>query len=69
MTRRDYVLIAAAMLKSKPDDFEYNVIRWPYETQWLFDCDTLANALASDNDAFDKVMFLSACGAIKANDA
>ena len=65
MTRKDYVLIAAAMLKSKPDDFDCNVLPGiAYETQWLFDCDTLANALAEDNDAFDKVMFLSACGAL-----
>ena len=65
MTRKDYVLIAAAMLKSKPRNYEETCC----VTTWLCDCNALANALASDNVRFNRDRFLKACGAIKANDA
>ena len=60
MTRKDYVLIAAAMLGSKPRKYEGICCK----TAWLCDCDALVDALEADNDRFDKVIFLKACGAI-----
>lgn len=58
MTRKDYVLIAAALNGACPDTRrlvrEYN--------GWHVAVCALANALAADNPAFDRARFLKACG-------
>jgi len=60
MTRKDYVLIAEAMLGSKPRNYEDRCCL----IAWICDCRSLADALGSDNVRFDRDVFLKACGAI-----
>lgn len=58
MTRKDYKLIAEALLDSKPAE--------PCEStvyvQFVFSCSRVANALESDNPRFDRNKFMKACG-------
>ena len=60
MTRKDYVLIAAVMLNSKPRAYEDRCC----EITWMCSCWSLAGALGSDNVRFNRDIFLKACGAI-----
>lgn len=65
MTRRDYVMIAAALRDSKPykceltPDGEYAN---PLCTQWAKTARQIAYELAEDNPRFDKQRFLDAAG-------
>lgn len=56
MTRKDFILIAAA-LKGIHGDSEYIG-----EIQFDIVCDALANALATSNPRFNRATFLAACG-------
>ena len=56
MTRKDYVLIAAALLTQRPGRESYTM------SQWLCDVQVICNALAQDNPRFDRERFLKACG-------
>lgn len=62
MTRKDYVLIAAALARSAarkdslPDDLHEAA------AQHRRDCEELADALARENGRFDRARFMRACG-------
>ena len=64
MTRKDYVLIAAALKSTKPvpptnatlDTRVAGAMAWGRTAAYLTD------ALASDNPRFDRERFLKACG-------
>lgn len=57
MTKKDYILLAAALKSSKPEG------RTAYhEEQWKADLTALSHALQSDNERFNLERFLSACG-------
>ena len=56
MTRKDYVLIAAALKASRD--------RWVFAQTWLDAVHSVANALMEDNARFDRERFLIACGAV-----
>jgi hypothetical protein len=65
MTRKDYVLLARALADSL--SILDNVSTSPATVaarsqQWRADVESVANALAGDNAAFDKARFLKACG-------
>jgi hypothetical protein len=65
MTRKDYILIAAALLKSKPvhnPAIDDNAIRIASELQFAASVVSVATALGSDNAAFDRARFLKAAG-------
>ena len=55
MTKKDYVLIAAALASVKPT---HTALR----TQWIMDIEALAARLATTNPRFDRARFLAACG-------
>jgi len=58
MTRKDYVLIANTFAKfGKIRDLD-QTINWSHEDL----ARNLADALQADNDRFDSVRFLDACG-------
>lgn len=62
MSRKDYVMIAAALMRARslvPDTGDYRVHELLGVTQ-AATC--LANELARANAAFDRVRFLKACG-------
>jgi hypothetical protein len=58
MTRKDYVLIAAALKAQQPAP------HWDANkrTQYELDCKAVASAFASDNSRFSRERFLAACG-------
>jgi len=62
MTRKDYILIAAALRDCKPrekvGDFTDEMVGACFRDV----CDYLANALARDNPRFDRERFLKAAG-------
>lgn len=60
MTRKDYELIARALIDSKPlfDSYEDRCERHG----WRVACHSVCEALASDNSRFDRDRFLKACG-------
>lgn len=58
MTRKDYKLIANAMLRAKPRE---DANPRAYDA-WVDCCESLSQALASDNNRFCKTTFLDACG-------
>ena len=60
MTRKDYVLIAAA-LAAAGQTYSARLIAEARD-QWVEDCHALADALARDNARFDRERFLTACG-------
>ena len=65
MTRKDYVLIANALLANKPLDTDSYTDGRSYHVavnQWKNDCRSIADKLQSDNDTFSSVTFLEACG-------
>jgi len=59
MTRKDYVLLADAMLKAKSA-----VNNWGPESEQgvKYAALTLSDALSNDNPRFDRDRFLTACG-------
>lgn len=58
MTRKDYVLLAAALRRARPDSFSEE----PARVQFVTDCMNIATALANTNPRFDRERFLTACG-------
>lgn len=67
MTRKDYELIAATMLDARPSPYASDAkgyaVRYAARlSQYRIDCETLADALATDNARFDRDKFLAACG-------
>lgn len=68
MTRKDYVLIAAAMRNAQPPLARPNTSPASYAPDYVawFACIVnLAHSLSIDNERFDTVRFLAACGAEK----
>ena len=59
MSKKDYVLIAAALRESCDDTAPYAAQR-----QWRADVTSIQIALAADNPRFDCERFLIACGVI-----
>lgn len=65
MTRKDYVLIAAALARTRPIEAAYaahidlSVYR-AQSVQWTLDRDSIAVALSDDNAAFDPDRFVKA---------
>ena len=57
MTRKDYILIAAALNSVRPHNHDFSDV---------VKCDAhahaVAEALAQDNPRFDRARFLTACG-------
>lgn len=58
MTRKDYVLLAAALLRSKPDSSS----TYMEQDQWERDVKSVADALAGDNARFERQRFIDAAG-------
>lgn len=56
MTRKDYVLLAAALHRTKPE------VNCDLTAQWEIDVRAIATALANTNPRFDRARFLEACG-------
>lgn len=54
MTRKDYVLIASALLEARNITKEQGVIDWI--------SDAIANRIEDENPRFDREKFLRACG-------
>jgi len=73
MTRRDYVRIAAALNRARPDGTKYNAARTERGAlasregnafaQWCRDVQAIADALATDNPRFDVGRFWDAADA------
>lgn len=60
MTRKDYVLLAAALLQACPVISVPNI--WD---QYVRDCTAIADALSADNQrGFDRELFLRNCGVL-----
>lgn len=57
MTKKDYALIAAALQAAFPAERI-----GPKAAQWAQDVRAIANALAADNDRFDRERFCTAAG-------
>jgi hypothetical protein len=57
MTRKDYVLLAEALLQSKPENRLVERC-----AQHRYDCEAITDALARENTRFDRARFLRACG-------
>jgi hypothetical protein len=58
-TRRTYLAIASALRQAMPVE---SMVIAAHE-QWRIDCESVADALAADNRAFDRALFLENCGA------
>lgn len=56
MTRKHFVLLAAALARSKPRHETES-----HEIQWRADCEAIADCLASTNGSFDRARFIRAC--------
>lgn len=61
MTRKDYELIAAALLKSKPV-LMGGLTDWDVSLQFAASVVSVATALGTDNPRFDRDRFLKAAG-------
>ena len=61
MTRKDYVLIAAALKRAREYGIDHERSTAPDETLDAA-CFALEHALAQDNPRFDRARFLKACG-------
>lgn len=57
MTRKDYELVAQALNSTQLAE----VFSLPHFQQWTADVEAVADALAADNDRFDRERFLAAC--------
>jgi hypothetical protein len=63
MTRKDYVALAAALAKSRPDMGEDGSCdRYGYEV-WYHAFELIADALEQDNPRFDRLRFAYAAAA------
>jgi hypothetical protein len=58
--RKDYNLIAAALLKARPQ----KQLAFAETTQWNFTVKVIAEALANDNTGFKCERFVEACGSL-----
>lgn len=56
MTRKDYILLAAALKSAQPPGMQGEAV------QHMVDCKRIADALATTNPRFDRLRFLKACG-------
>lgn len=62
MTKKDYILIAAALNRSKPESYLKGIIHSPnLERQWECDVEHIADVLQEDNPRFDRDKFIQAC--------
>jgi alkylhydroperoxidase family enzyme len=63
MTRKDYVLLAAALKRAEPSEVE-SYVGGGYNAKlaWMAAVCTVAHALLRDNHAFDSARFLTAAG-------
>jgi hypothetical protein len=55
MSKKDYILLAAALRESEPT---YDEAR----PSWVATCNNVANALGRQRAQFDRARFLAACG-------
>lgn len=62
MTRKDYVMIAAALWRSKPLAILNPRMDAVRQSVYEMAVRNIADALAADNAAFDRARFLKACG-------
>ena len=67
MTRKDYVLLAAALASVRPQASErpqsFTVaLDKALAVQHARGCEAIADALAAENARFDRARFLKACG-------
>lgn len=59
MTRKDYILLTAAFIATKPGFSPFSVSA---RDQWTNDVHSVASAIKRSNPAFDAHRFLKACG-------
>lgn len=59
MTRKDYTMIAEALLMARPGGAR-SAVRMA--DQWRYDVIAIANALQADNGRFDRERFYTAAG-------
>jgi hypothetical protein len=66
MTKKDYVLIAAALKagRTPPREESDTLVNNAYQAQHLDIAYALSNALARENPRFDRARFLAACGVV-----
>ena len=62
MTRKDYILIAAALERSKPLPIANPKMDAVRRSVFEMAARNIADALAQDNPRFDRERFLKACG-------
>ena len=62
MTRKHFVMLAAALAQSKPPRGRDPLGTLLADTQHARDCTAVADVLAQDNPRFDRARFLKACG-------
>lgn len=60
MTRRDYLLIAAALKRAEPQDGSHHGDA--AREQWAHTCAVVADSIRVNNAAFDVPLFLTNCG-------
>lgn len=63
MTRKDYVVLATALAKTRPLNIQTAPLDSPAIKQWGEDVRFIAAALAQDNPRFDRQRFIDACHA------
>jgi len=63
MSRKDYILIAAALKFTKPEPLAGLPVEQAITNTWQNTVSAVASALARDNARFDASRFLAACGA------
>lgn len=62
MTRKDYILIAAALRFVKPEPLAGQPVESAITNTWENTVSNVASTLARDNARFDSGRFLAACG-------
>jgi hypothetical protein len=62
MTRKDYVVLAAALNHARPDAryYQNKTVHAAHYHQWLVTCNAVADALAADNPRFNADLFAAA---------
>lgn len=68
MTRKDYILLACALRRSRPAEQYHKTSKLAYDlltVQWQADCHYMAGVLAADNPRFQQQLFLDNCGVVK----
>ena len=64
MTRKDYEMLAAALATARPASFENWRTSSGERYQYCKDCEAICDAIAANNPAFDRALFLRNCGVI-----